>query len=258
MTEPGSTYPPPPPSQPPPPPPPGGPPTGGAPPPPAGGTGMEPLPWEDRERRGFFPALIDTIKLFVTSPKEAYARARETGDYLSPILFAVIIGWIMGIIGQLWSLLFQGSWIAMLPPEARDQFGAMGLGATSAVSFIVGVLLTPVIILVVLFIWSGIVHLFLMLLGGHKQSAAGFEGTFRALAYGQVASLAQIIPFVGGLIALIWGIVLWVIGLVRMHRTSQGKALGAVLIPIVLCCVCIFAVIALTIGSLAAAMSGMQ
>jgi hypothetical protein len=30
-----------------------------------------------------------------------------------------------------------------------------------------------------------------------------------------------------------------VIGLVRMHRTTQGKAAAAVLIPIGLCCVCV-------------------
>jgi hypothetical protein len=254
MSEPG--YPPPPPPSEPPPPGDlyGGPPS--TPPGPPGGAAVPPLPWEDRDRIGFFPALFETVKLFVTSPTEAYARAKERGDYLSPLLFAVIIGWVMGIIGQLWNLLFQGAWMSMMPADFRDQMGTMGMGASSAAGFVVGLILTPLIIVIVLFIWSGIVHLFLMMLGGHKQSASGFEGTFRAIAYAQTASLAQIIPVFGGLIAFVWGIVLYVIGLVRMHRTSQGKAAGAVLLPIVLCCVCIGVVMFFAIGAIMAAISG--
>ncbi len=255
MTDPGS-YPPPPPG-----PPPGdlygGPPAYGG-PPPSGPpfAGPAPLPWEDRQRLGFFPALIETIKLLVTKPAEAFARARESGDYLSPILFAVIVGWVMTIIGQMWSLLFQSSWIAMLPPEMRDQIGPMM--ATGGASFLIAVILAPVFILIGLFIWSGILHLFVMMLGAHKQSSSGFEGTFRAVSYSYVSSLAQVIPLVGGLIALVWNIVLMVIGLVRMHRTTQGKAVGAVLLPIALCCVCVIVVMIFAIGSLAAAFSNMQ
>ena len=247
MSEPG--YPPPP-SEPPPPP---GDLYGG---PPPGGAAVAPLPWEDRERRGFFPALIETVKLLITSPTAAFARARESGDYLSPILFAVLVGWVMGVIGQLWGLLFQGAWLSMFPAEMRDQMGPMA--ASSAVTFIITLVILPVLIVIGLFIWSGIVHLCLMMLGGHKQSTSGFEGTFRSISYSYVASIAQVIPVFGGFIAVVWQIVLEVIGLVRMHRTSQGKAVGAVLIPIVLCCVCAGVVVALFIGSIMAAIGNMD
>jgi hypothetical protein len=232
---------------------------GGAPPPPPmppGGAAVPPLPWEDRERRGFFPALFETVKLFVTSPTEAFARAKESGDYLSPILFSVLIGWVATAIGQLYGLLFQGAWLSMLPPEMRDQLGPMM--ATGGASFILTLILAPVLLLIWFFIWSGIVHLFLMMLGGHKQSSSGFEGTFRAVSYGYVSSLAQLIPFVGGLIAFVWNLVLQVIGLVRMHRTSTGKAVGAVLLPLVLCCVCVAVVFALFLGAIMSAISEMN
>lgn len=255
MTDPGSTYPPPPPGEPPAPPPGGGDLYGGPPPgPPA--AAVAPLPWEDRERLGFFPALFETIKLLVTSPTEGYARARETGDYLSPILYAVLIGWVMAIVNQTWSLLFQSTWIGMMPPEFRDQIGPMM--ATGGASFLITLILAPVFILIGLFLWSGILHLFVVMLGAHKQSTSGFEGTFRAVAYGYTSSLAQVIPLVGGLIALVWMIILEVIGLVRMHRTTQGKAAAAVLLPIGLCCVCAIVVMVFAIGSMAAAFSNMQ
>ena len=50
--------------------------------------------------------------------------------------------------------------------------------------------------------------------------------------------MAQIVPIIGGFISMIWTIVLMSIGAMRLHGTSQGKAVAAVLMPIVLCCVC--------------------
>jgi len=38
------------------------------------------------------------------------------------------------------------------------------------------------------------------------------------------------------LIAVVWWIVLAVLGITRLHRTTQGKAIAAILIPLVLCC----------------------
>jgi hypothetical protein len=40
------------------------------------------------------------------------------------------------------------------------------------------------------------------------------------------------------MVAAIWKIVLVVMGFVALHRTTQGKAITAVLIPVAVCCVC--------------------
>ena len=52
-----------------------------------------------------------------------------------------------------------------------------------------------------MFVWSAILHLCLMMVGGLRESAAGFEGTFRVIAYASVAQLANLIPLVGATIA---------------------------------------------------------
>jgi len=44
------------------------------------------------------------------------------------------------------------------------------------------------------------------------------------------------IPFCGGMIAGVWNIVLEIIGLARAHETDTGKAVLAVLLPIIVCC----------------------
>ncbi|MEM7051665.1 MAG: YIP1 family protein [Acidobacteriota bacterium] len=240
MTDPMST---------PPPPPPGG----EGPPPygPTGGTEGSSLPWENRQRSGFMPSLIETVKLVATAPRDAYGRMQRMGDFMSPLLYAIIVGSVGGIIGQLWSTLFSGSMLTMLPAEMRDQMGPMM--AAQGGSLIMGIIMAPIMVAVGVFVWSGIVHLVLMMLKG--TSDAGFEGTMRAISYSYTANLAQIIPFVGGLIALVWTIFLQIIGLARLHQTTEGKAAGGVLIPIALCCLCVILGLVLAGGAIMSAVS---
>lgn len=217
-----------------------------APPPP--GAGPAGNPWEQRDQLGVVAGFVENVKLFVKSPAEAFARTRRTGDYAGPLIFAIAISWIGIIIGQLWGLIFGGSMMSMLsalPPEVRDQASLYMAG--SAGGFIFTILLAPIWTAIGLFIWSGILHLCLAMVGGTSQSTSGFEGTFRVISYATVTQLANVIPIVGGMVAAVWGIVLAVMGLTDMHGTTQGKALAAVLIPILVCCVC-GAVMVFTMG----------
>ena len=205
-----------------------------APPPPGGQpTGN---PWEQRDQLGFAAAFVENVKLFVKSPAEAFAVTRRSGDFASPLIFGIVICWVGIIIGQMWSLLFGGSVLSMLPAEVQDQAGLYLAGTAGSTLFTI--LLAPIWTAIGLFIWSGILHVCLAMVGGTSASSSGYEGTFRVAAYSSVSQLANLIPIVGGMVAAVWGIVLAVMGLTEMHGTTQGKALAAVLIPILVCCVC--------------------
>jgi hypothetical protein len=95
------------------------------------------------------------------------------------------------------------------------------------------VLLAPIFVIIGVFIYAAILHLMLMIVGGAHN---GFEATVRVVCYAQTAQLANIIPFCGGIVALVWQIILFVIGFATAHRTTQGKAILAVVLPLVLCC----------------------
>ena len=116
----------------------------------------------------------------------------------------------------------------------------MGASVGGAMIF-VRILLTPIFIALGLFIWAGLVHICLMMLGGANKT---FETTFRALsfAYGATA-LFCIVPCCGGLVALIWGLIADCIGISRSHETDVGRATGAVLLPLIVCCGGIFVVL---------------
>jgi hypothetical protein len=199
------------------------------------------LPWDDRQRHGFVPALTETLKLLVTAPQEAFRRMRQTGDYVSPILWLAILGVVVGALQFIVGLAFNGgSMMTMLPAEMREQMGPMA-GMMAGGVGISAIIMTPIFAIIGGFIWAGILHLCLMAMSALGESKAGYEGTFRVVAYSYVASLVSFVPIIGGLVGMVWTIFLLVVGLSTVHRTTQTKALIAVLIPIVLCCVCIIA-----------------
>jgi hypothetical protein len=232
------------------------------PPPPPGGSSPagNPIPWEDRQRLGFVKALLDNAKLFITAPQEAYRRTRESGDYGSPILWVVILALVVGLLRWAVSLVFTAPMLPFMPAGGMEGGEAAGAAAAMALvaggGFVGAVIIGPIMAVVGLFIWAAIVHLCLMMLSALGSSRAGFEGSVRALAYTQIASIVQIVPFVGPLIALVWTIYLATVGISTLHRTTQGKAVAAVLIPIAVCCVCIVAAIAIFGAAIFAAISG--
>lgn len=206
------------------------------PPPPPELPGEQGNPWERRASLGAFQGLVEALKLFVTSPTEAFSQTIKSGDYGGPLLFAIAVGWVGILVGQIWDMMVGASMLSMLPSELRSEvpfflFGTGGL--------LMSLIFAPVLIIIGVFLWSAILHLCLVIVGGLDQSSAGFEGSFRVVCYGTVAQLANLVPFVGDLLCGAWSIILAIIGVQQIHKTTQGKAITAVLIPVVLCCVCV-------------------
>src|SRR6187399_1390195 len=83
---------------PPPPPPPGEPPV---PPPPAV------IPWE-QPGLPWTTGLVETVKLLLTKPRQAFERMPITGDPLRPLVFAILLGWLGAIFSAIWNLAFGG------------------------------------------------------------------------------------------------------------------------------------------------------
>ena len=190
-----------------------------------------PLPWEVRETRGLVRSFFDTLGLFVTRPAEAWARVREGGDSTSPLLFGVAICWLSTAVQ---GILHRFIAVPVMPEFLQRRFGSNG--GFGGAGLIVRLIVAPFVIAIGLFVGAAILHLCCMLVGALQNSRSGFEGTLRAVCYSEVSSIASIVPFVGGLIAIVWWIVLAVQGVERLHRTTSGKAVAAVLIPAIVCC----------------------
>ena len=207
-----------------------------------------PIPWEDPSRPPA-EALIETVKLFVTDMTRAFRRMPVAGDIARPLLYAVIVGSVGPIVSQVYSLFLPNPVMAFLRDRFAGQPGAEIL-ARSAASGVFAVFFVPVAVVVGLFVGAGIVHLCLMMVGGANR---GFVATLRVFCYSSTGQLVQVVPLIGGLVALVLVAILEVKGLEIAHRTTSGKAIAAILIPGAVCCVCA----GLVIAALGAAMFGM-
>ncbi|HIE28274.1 TPA: hypothetical protein EYP66_13400 [Candidatus Poribacteria bacterium] len=186
-------------------------------------------PWENRERLGFFTAIWETMKGVLINPGRTFAEMRTEGGIGAPILYAIILGGIGGIVGVIWQGLIYT--LNFMVNQEIAQYAA------NATLLALMAIFMPLIVAIGLFISSGIAHLCLIIVGGANKR---FEATFRVFAYtnGSVA-LFQIVPFCGGIVAGIWGIVCNIIGLKEAHETTTGKAVLAILLPaifLLFCC----------------------
>jgi hypothetical protein len=215
-------------------------------PPESQATPMAPIPWE-QPGQSAVSALLETAKLFLMSPTEAFRRMPVTADILRPLIYAILFGWFGLAIGQIWSLLGRMAMPTFF--QEPPAFAAMGSPMMRTIFVIV---LGPILIPIFLFIWAAIVHLVLMLLGGANS---GFMATVRVLCYANTTQIFSAVPICGGFVSLIWGIILQILGIAIAHRTTNGKAALAVLLPLVLCCVCIGGALALGGAALFSALS---
>jgi hypothetical protein len=186
------------------------------------------LPWDERQQKGFFSAFVETLQMVLTRPAEAFTAMRREGGFGEPLIYAVIGASAGAIVQFLFSLVLHS---LGLFADRRDALGAMAGMGIGSVGFII---FFPLAVIIGLFIGAAIIHLCLMIVGGAKQP---FETTFRVLAFSQGSTgVLQMIPICGGLIAGVWGLVVNCIGLARAHETDTGRAVLAILLPLIVCC----------------------
>jgi hypothetical protein len=186
------------------------------------------LPWEHRQELGFVNAFVQTLSMVLTKPDLAFRTMRTDGGLAEPLIYALIGGCAGAIVAFLFSFIFQSMGLFT---GQRNVFGMMPGVGIGAIGFII---LIPIFVVIGLFIGSAIIHLCLMLVGGANKT---FETTFRVLTFTQGSTgPLQMIPICGGMIAGIWALVANCIGLARAHETSTGRAVLAVLLPLIVCC----------------------
>lgn len=155
-----------------------------------------------------FSSFVETAREVLLRPVGFFRGIAREGDYLSPLLFALIC---------YVTSAFLGGVIGMIS-------GSEGIGG-----FIAGIVSGLVGGVIVLFVGAGIYHLLVVLLAGPQR--AGYEGTFRVAAYASVTALVSWVPLVGWILSL-YGIYLSIVGIREVHSTSTGRAAAIVLIPV--------------------------
>jgi len=168
------------------------------------------LPWDERQTKGLLNALIETLQMVLSRPVAAFTAMKREGGLGEPLLYAII----GGTFGGVFALTYNFALRSFTPFGDRHNALAHLFGGLSWIFLLV---LTPLFVVIGVFVASAILHVCLMIVGGAKQS---FETTFRVVCFaeGSVSPLL-VIPFCGGLIVGIWKVILYCIGLVLMKRT---------------------------------------
>ena len=185
------------------------------------------LPWDERRTKGLFNAFIETLQMVLTRPVAAFIAMKREGGLGEPLFYAII----GGTFGVMFAVTYNFVLRSFTP--FGDRHGTLA-HLFGGLTWIILLILAPVFVVIGTFIGSAILHVCLMIVGGAKQS---FETTFRVICFAEgSASPLLVIPFCGGLITGIWKIVLYCIGLARAHETDTGRAVIAVLLPLIICC----------------------
>src|SRR5437762_4772256 len=200
------------------------------------------LTWDERQTKGLLNALIETLQMVLSRPVAAFTAMKREGGLGEPLLYAII----GGTFGGVFALTYNFALRSFTPFGDRHNALAHLFGGLSWIFLLV---LTPLFVVIGVFVASAILHVCLMIVGGAKQS---FETTFRVVCFaeGSVSPLL-VIPFCGGLIVGIWKVILYCIGLARAHETDTGRAVIAVLLPLIICCGAVL-LIAMMFGALGA------
>jgi len=162
---------------------------------------------------------FDRLKLIFSDPDKFFGEVREKGIGNS-LSLAVICGFISVVLLTLVSFMFIGVF-----------FGAGGsyAGIGMFYSLIYSVLYL-VFFLIALFVYSGITHLVIKMMGGNGN----YVDSYNACTYGIIPfTLLTFIPFVGWL-SIIYSVILMSIGLSKYHGISKGKCALAATIPLII------------------------
>jgi hypothetical protein len=168
---------------------------------------------------------LELIKGFLLSPVETFRNVKDTGyrDTLVYFLALVVINTVLTIPVMLFTSLSGGAVFVTM-------FQRLGFGTMTAFGIVIIAILMIIAALVLLFIGGAWLHLWVYVFGGRK----GYRETLKALAFGDTpALLLGWIP-VAGILAGIWGLVLSVLGVRELHGISTARALGAVIIAVII------------------------
>lgn len=176
-------------------------------------------PWEDDV--GFPRNLIATWRGSILDPGRFFAGVPFEAPALRPLLYFLILT----VVAAFFTLWWQA--IGLEPVSLFDQAADELRGPSALTQFF----MSPFAGLVGLVLWSLVLQLFVLMIVPTRR---GLGATLRVLCYSAGPTVLTIVPYIGGLVGFVWGVVLEIIGLREAHRTTGARAAAVVLIPLVL------------------------
>jgi len=181
-------------------------------------------PWERRAERGLSQGIFLTAKQVVFSPRLFFRNTVIEGGLKEPLAFGILFGSVGLMLELFWQFVAGEGSLSTIQVDFMGDYG-------TSVLFLAATVVCPLAATLVICATSLILHLLLTVVGGGEK---GFEATFRAVCYSQATQFWALIPYVGGLVATLWLVVVQLIGVREIHEVSYTRVLIAFSIPAVL------------------------
>ena len=168
--------------------------------------------------------IFEKAKNFLLNPKAAF-DAESKSSVIDAIKYSFIWLFIVGILSAIVTGIFGNMLLKLVTtiPGGVEPTITAGMIITTFISSWIG----GIIVLLILGVW---LHIWAYLLGAKQK----LENTIKIVLYGNTPSyVLGWIPFastIGG----IWSLILYVLGLNRLQKMSMGKAVGALVLAIVI------------------------
>jgi hypothetical protein len=164
-----------------------------------------------------FAAIPQTAIRFITAPAAFYREMPKKGGFVAPLVFAVAMGVIGGIIQAVASL-------AALNPAA------------SAMAGLASVVLVPIMVAIFGFVGAAIMFVIWKLMGSQEDYETAYRCGAYAAAFTPITMILGLIPYAGSAVGILIMVYLLVVASVEVHQLPANKAwlvfgiIGAILV----------------------------
>jgi hypothetical protein len=152
-------------------------------------------------------AIADAFVRVLTRPSEFWASMREERGFGPPVLFAVAMGVIAGVVGVILAVTGLGRALG-------------GVGAT--IGGVAAVIIIPIFYAIGCFIGGGIVYLIALVAGGRADYEQSVRIAGYASAVGPVAAVVSFVPLLG-IVPGLYGLYLVALGVVAIEGADRKK-----------------------------------
>lgn len=161
-------------------------------------------PEPQQQKKSMVDAIVTNAKMVITNPVEFFRTMPKTGGFGDPIVFAVVIGVVVGLIQAVIGFV-------TLPGVAK--FAALG-----------AVIMAPIFAVIGSFIGGAILFVIWKVLGSNEEFETAYRCGVYSYAIAPITVLAGLIPYVGGLVGALWGLYLVVTASVEVHKIAAKTA----------------------------------
>lgn len=157
------------------------------------------------DNKPLLQSILDDALKVIQNPVGFYRNMAKTGGLADPLIFVVVMAAVTGVLVAILSLLHLG------------MAGAAGIGIGAVIIF-------PLMAIIGSFIAAGVLFVIWKLMGSNES----FEVAYRCVAYAAaiypVTALLGIIPYLGSVIGVVWGMYLMIVASIEVHQIKAQTA----------------------------------